>query len=409
MTALIAAALLAVFFIELAAKTANVRRLSSDLPKEFESLFDAGRYRRVQDYTRARMKFDVAAGAYGLVTLFAFWFAGGFGWLDGRVRGLGWPEVPTGLVFVGLLVLGQSLLSLPFDVYSTFVIEERFGFNRTTWRTFISDRVKGLILTAVLGGVFLAAVLLFFLHTGPASWIYCWGAAVAFKFFVALAAPTWILPLFNKFTPLPEGELRTAIFEYARSVDYPLKNIFVMDGSKRSSKTNAFFTGFGKNKRIALFDTLIEKHTVPELVAVMAHEIGHYKMKHVMKDLVFSVFYYGVVFYLLSLFIRVPGIYEAFGVEGTPVYAGLVFFGIAYAPVSFLLSVGRMAISRRHEFEADRYSAETYDAESAVKALKTLSVSNLSNLTPHPLYVAIEYSHPPILKRIEALRAFSKK
>jgi STE24 endopeptidase len=399
----ILAALALTTAVEWTAQALNLKALSPELPPEFAGVFDAEKYRKSQEYVRARARLEAAASVAGLAALLAFWFLGGL------VRGWELGAVASGLAFVGLLFLLQYLLSLPFDAWSTFVVEERFGFNRTTVRTFVADRLKGLALGALIGGALLAAVLWFFGWAGARGWLYAWAAAAAFRVVLELAGPTLIMPLFNKFTPLPDGELRTAIFDYARSVGFPLDNIFVMDGSKRSSKTNAFFTGFGKHKRIALFDTLVHRHTVPELVSVMAHEIGHYKKRHVWSGLALSLANYGLIFWLLSLFLRDERLFAAFGAVEPSVYAGLVFFSVLYSPLSCVLSIGLQAISRRHEYEADRYAYDTTrDPAPMVSALKTLSASNLSNLTPHPFYVFLHYTHPPVLQRIRALEAAAR-
>lgn len=399
------AALLAVFLIERLASFLNVRALSNRIPPEFQGLYSPEKYASAQAYARERARFGAWSASFDLLKILAFWFSGGFQALDGWLRAQSWSDLTTGLAYIGILALGNSLLSLPFDVYATFVIEAKYGFNKTTWRTFLADRLKGYVLAALLGGPLLALVLYFFQWAGPAAWLYVWAAAAAFTLAIQFIAPTWIMPLFNKFTPLTEGELHADLMNYARSVDFPLKGIYVMDGSKRSSKGNAFFTGFGQNKRIALFDTLIAQHTVPELVAVLAHEIGHYKMKHVIKSLVLTLLHFGVLAYLMSLFLNSPGLFQAFYLRQPSVYAGLVLFGLLYTPVSFVLSVVLNLYSRHNEFEADRYSAETYKNPAAMKeALKKLSVATLSNLEPHPFYVFLTYTHPPVLQRIQALR-----
>ena len=341
---------------------------------------------------------------FNLCVFLIFWFCGGFAWLDSWVRGLGLTALLNGLVFIGVLLVAKSLLGAPFGAYATFVIEERFGFNQTTWKTYFKDRLKGAFLALLLGLPMLAAILAFFQYAGTNAWWYCWIATIGFMLVVQYIAPTWIMPLFNRFDPLGEGALRQAIMEYAQSIRFTLDNIFVMDGSKRSSKSNAFFTGFGKNRRIVLFDTLIEKHSVEELVAVMAHEMGHYKEKHILKNLAIAILQSGVMFYVLSLFISYPGLFKAFYVEEVSVYAGLIFFGMMYAPLDGMMGLALGALSRRHEFAADRFAVQTTGkAEAMTEALKKLSVHNLSNLQPHPFYVFLNYSHPPLLKRIEAI------
>jgi STE24 endopeptidase len=404
--AIILVALAANYLLNLISDLLNLRSIQAPLPEEFRDVYDEEKYRKSQDYTRVRTRFGLITSTFSLVLLLVFWFAGGFNWVDQLVRGFGYGTIPTGLMFVGILILAQTLISLPFSVYATFVIEERFGFNKTTPATFIADRLKGLMLTVLLGGPLLAGVIGIFEYFGTIAWLYAWIVVVLFTLFVQFIAPTWIMPLFNKFIPLEDGELRQAILSYADRVAFPLRGIYKIDGSRRSSKSNAFFTGFGRNKRIALFDTLIEKHSVPELVAVLAHEVGHYKKKHIPKNMVVSMLHTGAMLFLLSLFIRVPGLHEAFFMDDISVYAGLLFFGLLYSPIELVLSVVMQVVSRKHEFEADRYAADTTDdPESMVSALKKLSADNLSNLTPHPFHVFLHYSHPPVLQRIRAIRS----
>ena len=398
-------ALLAEYALSLAADLLNLKALRPELPADFADVYDADRYRRSQEYTRARTRFGFVPATFDLVLVLGFWFGGGFRWLDDVLRGLGHGEIVTGILYMLVLVLAKAALGIPFSIWSTFVIEERFGFNKTTPRTFVLDLVKGLVLALVIGVPLLAAILWFFAAAGPYAWAWCWLVVTVFTLVLQFVAPTWIMPLFNKFTPLEEGELRAAVLGYARRVAFPLEGLFVIDGSKRSTKTNAFFTGFGKHKRVALFDTLIEKHSTDELVAVVAHEVGHYKRKHILKTMVIGVLHTGVVFYLLSVFLGHQGLFAAFGIEGTPVYAGLIFFGMLFTPIELLMSLFLQVWSRRNEFEADAYAKETTGAgENLVTALKKLSSENLSNLTPHPFYVALHYSHPPLEQRVAALR-----
>ena len=386
----------------------NIRAMSPTVPGEFRSVHDDETYARSQAYTRTRTRFGLVHETVGLATLLLFWQLGGFGWLDRLCRGAGLGPVPTGLLFVGALVVGSTALGLPFRFYSTFVIEERFGFNRTTGRTFVLDLLKGLALGAVLGGAVLAAVLFFFDWAGPLAWLWCWGAVTGFMLTAQFVAPTWIMPLFNTFSPLDNGELKDALLDYARSAQFPLDGITVIDGSRRSAKANAFFTGFGSHKRIALFDTLIEKQTTPELVAIVAHEVGHYKRRHILKSLMLSLAHTGVLFWLLSLFLDRQGLFDAFTVEEPSVHAGLVFFGLLFTPIELVLSVLVNLFSRRYEFEADAFAADTTgSAEPLITALKKLSTDSLSNLTPHPLQVFLHHSHPPVLHRITALRTLN--
>jgi STE24 endopeptidase len=396
------------YLLNLLADYLNLRALSEQLPEEFREVYDAEKYRQSQTYTRVKTQFALFVTTVDLALLLGFWFIGGFNWLDQFVRSWQLNAIWTGLLYIGILLLLQTVFSLPFNVYSTFVIEERFGFNKTTPTTFVLDLVKGLLLAIVLGGPLLAALLFLLEKAGPQAWLYCWLLMTLFTLFVQFIAPTWIIPLFNKFTPMPDGDLKTTILGYAQSVKFSLANIFVMDGSKRSTKANAFFTGFGKNKRIALFDTLIAKHPAPELVAVLAHEIGHYKKKHVMKGMVVSVLHAGVMFYLLSIFLTHTGLFEAFYMQQPSIYAGLIFFALLYTPIELVLAVFMNLFSRKNEYEADRFAAETTgQPENMITALKKLSVDSLSNLTPHPLMVFLHYSHPPVLQRVAAIRQLS--
>jgi len=402
---IILAALLANFILETVSDWLNLGALDPQLPSEFAEVYDSEKYARSQEYTRTKTRFGFITGTFDLVLLLLFWQLGGFNYLDQLVRNWGMGAVLTGLAFTGLLLLAKTVISLPFSIYSTFVIEERFGFNRTTPTTFIGDLFKGIMLAVILGGPLLGAVLWFFETTGSMAWLWCWGAVTLFTLIVQFIAPTWIMPLFNEFTPLQEGELRQAIFAFADKVDFSLQNVFIMDGSKRSSKSNAFFTGFGRNKRIALFDTLIDNHSVPELVGVLAHEIGHYKKKHILQGMAISIIHTGVMLYLLSIFIGHQGLFAAFGMEQSSVYAGMIFFGLLFTPIEMVLSPLMNLLSRHNEFEADAFAARhTGTPESMISALKKLSADNLANLTPHPFYVLLHYSHPPLVRRIAALR-----
>jgi STE24 endopeptidase len=405
-TLIILFALLLEFSLELVGNLLNLKALKLEPPLLLRGIYPPEKYRRSQEYLRINTRFGLLNSAFTLVILLVFWFSGGFNWVDHVVRGWGFIPLVNGLLYIGILLLALSLLKLPFSIYGTFVIEARFGFNKTTPRTFLMDQLKGLILGLLLGGVLLAGILALFQYVGLYAWLYCWAAVVVFSLAIQYVAPNWIMPLFNKFTPMESGQLKEDILKYARSVDFPLKNVFVMDGSRRSSKSNAFFTGFGKNKRIALFDTLIAQHTVPELVAVLAHEVGHYKKKHILQGTIISILRTGLLLFLLSIFLGSPGLYQAFNLEQESIYTGLLFFGLLYTPIEMMISLIMQIISRRHEYQADRFAAETItEPDSLVDALKKLSAANLSNLTPHPFYVFLNYSHPPLLKRIQAIQS----
>ncbi len=402
---IILVALLATFGVERWADLRNLRALRQGLPAEFEDVYDRETYERSQEYSRARLRLGLLTTSVDLVALLLFWWLGGFGRLFRGIDLLQWGPIAGGILYIGALVVAQWLIGLPFSVYATFVVEERFGFNRTTPATYVADLAKAALLAVLVGVPVLAAVLAFFTYAGSWAWVYAWVAAVVFSLVMQYVLPIWIMPLFNRFTPLESGELHDSIVAYARGVRFPLSNILVMDGSRRSTKANAFFTGFGRNRRIALFDTLIARHTTPQLVAVVAHEVGHYKERHVLKGLLLSMLHTGVLFALLSVFLSQRGLFQAFGVDSPWVAAGLVFFALLLAPVESVLGLGLQALSRRHEYQADAYAARTTgDADSMVAALKILSRDSLSNLTPDPMYVALNYSHPPVLERIRALR-----
>ena len=399
-------ALASEYILSIVTSLLNIQAMTPRVPHEFRSVYDEGTYRQSQVYTRARTRFGLIQSTLSLTVLLFFWQIGGFEWLDRVARELAAGPVATGLVFVGTLVAGSTALGLPFRIYSTFVIEERFGFNRTTAATFTLDLVKGLLLGGLLGATLLSIVLFLFELTGSLAWLWCWGATTIFLLLAQFIAPTWIMPLFNTFTPLGTGELKDALIAYSQAARFPLEGVFVIDGSRRSAKANAFFTGFGKHKRIALFDTLIAKQTTAELVAVVAHEVGHYRRGHILRNLVFGIAHTGVLFWVLSLCLKQQGLFEAFGVAEPSVHAGLVFFSLLFTPVELVLSVLVHRFSRQYEFEADAFAAETTgSAEPLVSALKKLSADNLSNLTPHPLEVYLHHSHPPVLQRIDALRA----
>ena len=406
---IILSAILLEFVLNLVADVLNLKALKLEPPSTLQDVYKPEAYRRSQEYLRVNTLFGFIVSAFSLIVLLAFWLAGGFNFLDQIVRGWGFGNIITGLLYTGILLLAYGLVALPFSIYDTFVIEERFGFNRTTPRIFVLDRLKGLALAIILGTPLMACVLALFEYAGTYAWLYCWAAVTLYTLAVEFIAPTWIMPLFNKFTPMEQGELRESILDYARSVNFPIQNVFVMDGSKRSSKSNAFFTGFGRNKRIALFDTLIAQHKVGELVAVLAHEIGHYKKKHILQSIVISILHFGLVFFLLSIFLNSPGLYQAFYMQQPSIYTGLIFFGLLYTPIELILSILLNLFSRKNEYEADRFAAVTIEQPvNLANALKKLAANNLSNLTPHPYYVFLHYSHPSLLQRVDAIERYKK-
>ena len=406
---IILATLIVDYLLDLIADSLNLKNMTGELPEAFRDVFQPEAYEKSQDYTRVKTRFGFVTGTFDLALILFFWFLGGFAALDTLVNTWNLHPIWNGLLYIGILLFIKSIIAIPFSIYATFVIEERFGFNKTTPKLFILDLIKGFFLSLIISAPLLGGILAFFQYAGSWAWLYCWLITTLFTLIMQYIAPTWIMPLFNKFQPLEDGELKDSILQYAQSVSFPLSEVTVMDGSKRSTKSNAFFTGFGKNKRIALFDTLIDKHSISEMVSVLAHEIGHYKKKHILQSMILSILHMGIIFFLLSLFLSNRGLFDAFYMKEMSIYGGLIFFGLLYSPVELFLSVGMNLLSRKNEYQADYFSVKTTkDPKSMIRALKTLSVHNLSNLRPHPFYVFLNYSHPPILQRIQKLQELSK-
>lgn len=383
----------------------NVKHASVVLPDEFEGYYDPEKYRKSQNYLKENTNFKIFTDTFFTVIKIVFIILGGFNFVDTFARSFNFGPIPTGLIFTGAIIMALSIITIPFSAYDTFVIEAKYGFNRTTVKTFVMDIIKGWLLSAVIGGLIFSGILWFFGKMGADAWIYCWSGLIVVYLFFSFIAPVIIMPIFNKFIPLEDGELKKSIEDYAKKQNFKLKGIFKMDGSKRSTKSNAFFTGFGKFRRIVLFDTLIEKHSINELVSILAHEVGHYKKKHIFKHMVLFFLNTGLMFYVLSFFINNQGLFAAFKMDNISIYASLIFFGFLYEPINLVISILGNVLSRKYEYESDAFAADTYgNPESMISALKKLSVDNLSNLTPHPLKVFLEYSHPPVLDRIKAIR-----
>jgi STE24 endopeptidase len=307
------------------------------------------------------------------------------------------------LLYFGVLSVLSSIINLPFSLYGTFVIEERFGFNRTTVKTFVLDMLKGIGLSLLIGAPLGAFIIWLYYGLGEHFWWVAWIVLSGFSLVMTMFAASWIMPLFNKFTPLEEGSLRSSIETYCAQVGFQLSRLFVIDGSKRSAKSNAFFSGLGPKKTIALYDTLLEQLEEQEVVAVLAHEIGHYKKQHIAQGLVLSTLQTGVMLFILGVFLRMPAFSEALGATEASFHVGIIAFGIVFSPISTLIGIGMNILSRKNEFEADAYARTTYDGLALGAALKKLTAENLGNLTPHPAYVFVHYSHPPVLKRLERL------
>ena len=394
--------------LEFAATLLNLKAFPTHVPRSLNGLMDQEKLDQARAYLRVNARFGILQSTVSLVVLLVFWSIGGFAWLDDLARSFTPSLLVAGLIFLSLLLLGQSLASLPFSIYDTFVIEEKFGFNRSTPATFIKDRLKGLLLAAVIGLPLMAAVLWIFSNVEHA-WLWAWIVVTAVQLILTYLAPSWIMPLFNKFTPMPDGELKQDIEALGVKCGFPLTGVFVMDGSKRSTKANAFFTGLGKRKKIALFDTLVEKSSKPELLGVLAHEIGHFRCGHIKQRLAVGILQTAVIFYLLGLATDPDGkfsrlLFDAFGVKTISPHVGFVLFSIMLEPVSKALAVLANAWSRRHEFEADAYAANvTGDGAALGDALKKMSADHLSHPSPAPLRVWLDYSHPPLVERLEAL------
>ncbi len=387
----------------------NLRNARTDLPVEAEGIYDAGRYKKSQEYFKTNLAFSIIASTIQLIALLLVLFLGGFSLVDKFARTFTQNPVLLALIFFGVTALIIDLFGTIFSLYHTFEIEERFGFNKTTLKTFFLDKVKGYVLTAIIGGGLLALVVWIYEWSGGYFWLLAWAVMSLFTILATMFFASLILPLFNKLTPLGEGDLRTAIESYCQKVGFKLDNLFVMDGSKRSSKANAFFSGLGTRKKIVLFDTLVEKHTTEELVGVLAHEVGHYKKKHTLMGVALGILETGLMLFILSLFLNNPVLSGALGAKEASFHMGLLAFMLLYSPLSLLLSILTNIISRRNEYEADRYAAETFAAQPLQVALKKLSVDTLSNLTPHPAYVFVHYSHPPVLDRLKALEKLQTK
>ena len=381
----------------------NLKALRTDIPDDIATFYDRERYIRSLDYHKELTNFSFISSAFSFLLSMAMLLGGGFGWLDDFLRGFVQNEILLALLFFGVLMLASDILTIPFQWYSTFVIEEKYGFNKTTVTTFFKDKIKGYMLAVVIGAPLLALLIFLIQSIGPLFWIWFAILASAFILFMNMFYTTLILPLFNKLTPLPDGELRSAIHDFARKVDFPLDNVFVIDGSKRSSKANAFFAGIGRKKKIVLYDTLIEKHSTAELVAVLAHEVGHFKKKHIVRGYLLSVVQVFFTMFILSLMIYNADLSLALGGSRHSIHLNLIAFTILFAPISGFTGLLMSMYSRKNEFEADAYATETFSGPALAEALKKLSVDSLSNLYPHPLYVFFHYSHPPLLKRLDAI------
>jgi STE24 endopeptidase len=401
---IIIGALILEYILSTVSSVLNMNSITEDVPDGFQGHYDEEKYAKSQAYLKDNTRFGLLSSTFSLGLMLIVIHTGLFGILDHIVRAQTVHPILAGLLFFGIIFIINDMINLPFSLYGTFVIEEKYGFNKTTAKTFMLDKLKGYALTVILGSVVIGPILYFFNTYGENGWWIAWGLITAFMIAVQPLFVHVIAPMFNKFTPLEEGELRTTIESFAEKVNFPIARIDMMDGSRRSAHSNAYFSGFGKWRRIALFDTLLEKHSTEEIVSVVAHEVGHYKKKHIIFGTILGIIETGIMLFIFNLLMNDPALFAVFGVENVSVYGGLIFFGMLYSPVSLVTSIFTTALSRKNEYEADTYSLEnTQNKEALVSMLKGLAANNLSHLTPHPLMVFLSYSHPPIMDRIAAV------
>ncbi|NCQ56326.1 MAG: M48 family metallopeptidase [Flavobacteriales bacterium] len=392
------------FIVDKILDALNAKHFKDALPEDLQDVYDETEYKKSQNYKATNYRFGIITSSFSLVLTLAFLFFDGFEFVDNIARGFSENPIMIALIFFGIIMIGSDIITTPFSYYSTFVIEEQFGFNKTTKTTFFLDKLKGWLMMALVGGGILALIIWFYQLSGTYFWLYAWALVAVFTLFMNMFYSRLIVPLFNKQTPLKEGSLRDSISAYAKTVGFTLDKIFVIDGSKRSTKANAYFSGFGSEKRVTLYDTLINDLEEEEIVAVLAHEVGHYKKKHIIFNLVTSMVLTGFTLYILSLFISNPLLSNALGVETPSFHIGLIAFGLLYAPISEITGLIMNLFSRKFEYQADDYAKNTFKAEPLITSLKKLSKNSLSNLTPHPAYVFMHYSHPTLLERIVNLK-----
>ncbi len=392
------------FIVDKVLDALNAKHFNDQLPEDLQDVYDDTEYKKSQSYKSTKYKFGVLTSTFSIILTLAFLLLDGFEFVDNISRSYSTNPIIIALIFFGIIMIASDILTTPFSYYSTFVIEEKFGFNKTTKKTFVLDKIKGWLMSVILGGGILALIIWFYNATGKHFWLYAWGLVAFFSIFMNMFYSKLIVPLFNKQTPLEEGDLRDKISAYAKTVGFKLDKIFVIDGSKRSTKANAYFSGFGSEKRVTLYDTLINDLEDEEIVAVLAHEVGHYKKKHIIFNLVTSILLTGLTLYILSLFISNPMLSQALGVETASFHVGLIAFMLLYSPISEVTGLIMNVFSRKFEYQADDYAKNTYKGEPLITSLKKLSKNSLSNLTPHPAYVFMHYSHPTLLERIKNLR-----
>jgi len=393
------------FIIDKILGALNAKHFNDELPNELQEVYDDEEYKKSQAYKATNYRFSNFTSLFSLILTLGFFYFDGFEYVDNIARSYSDNNIVIALIFFGIIMLASDIITTPFSYYKTFVIEEKFGFNKTTTKTFILDKIKGWLMLIILGGGILTLIIWFYEATGDNFWLYAWALITAFSVFMNMFYSKLIVPLFNKQTPLEEGDLRNKIADYAQTVGFKLNKIFVIDGSKRSTKANAYFSGFGSEKRVTLYDTLIKDLDDEEIVAVLAHEVGHYKRKHIIFNLSASILLTGLTLYILSLLISNPILSNALGVDIPSFHIGLIAFGLLYSPISEITGLIMNVMSRKFEYQADNYAKDTYAREPLITSLKKLSKNSLSNLTPHPAYVFMHYSHPTLIERIKNLRS----
>ncbi len=382
----------------------NYTYKNKPIPKELQDIYTQEEYQKQQEYEKATSRLSFISSTFNFILILIMLLFNGFAIVNQLALNVSTNPILLALTFFGILMFVSDLLNTPFSIYSIFVIEEKFGFNKMTVKTFISDKIKSWLLGAIIGGILLSAIIWFYLKTSYMFWLYAWILVSVFILFFTMFYSNLIVPLFNKQTPLEDGELKQAIENFSKKVGFKIDNIYKIDGSKRSTKANAYFTGLGKKKRIVLYDTLINELTTEEIVAVLAHEIGHYKKKHTLQAMILSVLQMGITLYIFSLFVNNYELNKALGVDKVYFHIGLVAFGLIYTPISILTGLFMNILSRKNEYQADNFAKENYNAEYLISGLKKLSKQSLSNLTPHPLYVFFYYSHPTLYQRIVNLK-----
>jgi STE24 endopeptidase len=391
------------FIFEKILDTLNDKNWSKPIPPELADIYTTEEYEKSKAYSLAKKKIAIISESLSLLIILFLLAFKGFAFIDTIASNISSNPIAIGLIFFGILYFCSEIFGIPFDFYNTFVIEEKFGFNKMTYKTYIIDKLKSYALTIIFGGGIISLLILIYSQLGDFFWILGWILMASISIFVAMFYTSLIVPLFNKLKPLDEGDLKLQINQFSEKVGFPLTNIFIIDGSKRSTKANAYFSGLGSKKTIVLYDTLLNDHSNDELLGILAHEIGHYKLKHIQKSLIIGLIQMGILFFLLGEILKSESIATALGTNSPSFHIGIIAFSILYSPISNILGILMNMLSRKNEFEADNFAKENFGADPLIKALKKLSKNNLSNLNPHPAYVFVHFSHPPLKERFRNL------